>query len=88
MTAHDRPRHRRLAALLPLLLALAFALAACGPEADRERGDGAATGADPDNRDASVEMHGSEEGDDARDVRIYLDTPDKLPAAEAPENEG
>ena len=88
MASGARQRSTRLLVLLPLLIALALALAACGPEDGRERGDGAASGADTDNRDASVEMHGAEEGDDDRDVRMFLNTPRKLPAADAPENEG
>ena len=83
MIAHTRRRHTRLAALLPLLIALVLTLAACGPEDDRERGDGRGSGADPDNRDASVEL----QGDDPRDDRIFVDTPEKLPAVAAPESE-
>ena len=83
MAVHARARPTRLAALLPLLLALALVLAACGPEADRERGDGAASGADTDNRDSSIQLTGNE----PRDDRIFDDTPDKLPAAAEPENE-
>ena len=83
MTALARPRRSRLAALLPLLIALTLALAACGPEDDRERGDGRGSGADPDNRDSSVQLL----GDDDRDDRIFEDTPEKLPEAEAAESE-
>ncbi len=67
-----RTRCRRLLTLLPLLMALGFALAACGPEDARERGDGRGSGADLDNRDQSVEMHGEVE----RDNRIFHRTPD------------
>ena len=70
-----RLRRAPRAALLPLVLLLALALAACGPEDDRERGDGRGSGADPDNRDASVEMHGDEPMDD----RIYYHTPNEQP---------
>lgn len=55
--------------LLCGLVSLTFLLAACAPEANRERGGGA--GADVGNRDESVTMHGDQS---ARD-RIYYQTP-------------
>ena len=61
--------------LLALLAALALGLTACGPEASRAPGSGRSSGADVGNRDDEVEVHGSEEGSDARDVRMYYDTP-------------
>ena len=71
MATTRRGSGRRL--LLPLaLLALALSLAACGPEADRERGGG--EGADIGNHGDEVQLHG---GDPAID-RIYYRTPREL----------
>lgn len=58
---------RRIVAVI--LISLTLLLAACSPEASRERGGG--PGADIGNRGATVELHGSEE---ARE-RIYYQTP-------------
>lgn len=69
--AGSRPRWRRL--LVLLLATLVFGLTACSPEASRIQDGGA--GSDVGNRDENVEMHGSEEGPDARDTRMYNDTP-------------
>ncbi|MDP9366238.1 MAG: hypothetical protein M3Q10_18795 [Chloroflexota bacterium] len=70
-------RPSRLLALVPLLVALTLALAACSPEGARLQGQGAGTGGDPDNwdRDAQVELHGEVE----QDQRIYHETPNRLP---------
>ena len=72
------PRRARGAALIPLLVAVVLALAACGPEGTRERGDGATSGADPGNwdRDRDLELHGEVQQDD----RIYYQTPNRPPA--------
>ena len=74
-TARSPRSLARPAALLPLLLALLLGLAACSPEGSRDFGDGLGSGADPDNRDDDVQLH----GDRARDTRIYYDTPDDRP---------
>ena len=70
------PRRARGAALIPLLVAVVLALAACGPEGARERGEGATSGADPGNWDQDVELHGEAQQDD----RIYYQTPHRPPA--------
>ncbi len=74
MTSARVPGARR-RLLLALLAALAIGLTACGPEASRAPGTGRSSGADVGNRDDNVEMHGAEEGPDARDTRMYYDTP-------------
>ena len=66
----------RLVALIPVLVALAFALTACGPEGDRDRGGGA--GSDPGNRGNGVVIRG--DGEVGQEERIYYDTPIKRPA--------
>ena len=66
----------RLAVLVPFLVALTLGLAACSPEGSRERGSGAGSGADPDNRDPEVELHGDVQQDD----RIYYRTPNRTSA--------
>ena len=65
-------RQRRLGLTLLLGLGLVLGLAACGPEGDRDQGAGAGSGGDPDNRDASVEMHGGREHDE----RIFYEVPE------------
>jgi hypothetical protein len=60
---------RRRLILPAALLALALGLAACGPEADRDRGGG--DGADVGNVDEDVELH----GEDPPVERIYYQTP-------------
>ena len=78
MAALAQPRRRaRGAALVPLMVAVMLALAACGPEGARERGDGATSGADPGNwdRDRDIELQGEVQQDD----RIYFDTPQRPP---------
>ncbi|MDP9471505.1 MAG: hypothetical protein M3Q71_12700 [Chloroflexota bacterium] len=70
-TSASGPRWRKLFVLV--LLTLALGLTACSPEASRIQGGG--RGSDVGNRDANVEMHGAEEGPDARDTRMYNDTP-------------
>ena len=59
--------------LLAVLIGASVVLAACGPEDGRERGDGDGSGADPDNRDDSVQLHGDEPPLD----RIFFDTPEE-----------
>jgi len=56
-------------AFAAVLVLLMLALAGCGPEADRFLGGD--DGADIDNRDAAIEMH----GDDEPEERIYYGTP-------------
>ncbi len=75
MVTRSVPRPARLI-LLPLLVGLALALTACGPEGGRERGGGA--GADNGNRDDTLQLTGNEE----RDERIYRDTPGDGPVTE------
>ncbi len=61
--------------LLPVLLALTLGLGACSPEGARDFGAGRGSGADPDNRNAEVEMLPEENQENG----IYYDTPDDLP---------
>jgi hypothetical protein len=58
------------------LLLLAFALVACGPEANRTDLDGAKSGADVGNWGDPVQMH----SDEGLEESIYYETPDELPA--------
>lgn len=66
---HGKRPYRRL--MLLIALTLAFSLAACSPEADRSRGDGAASGADMSDPDDSVNIV----GDWSRDHRIEYNFP-------------
>jgi hypothetical protein len=69
------PRARgKLLAILALIL-LAFALVACGPEANRVDGDGKKSGADVGNWGDPVQLH----GDDEPATTIFFRTPDEQP---------
>lgn len=74
MGTRIRPARPRAIAVI-VLLTLALLLTACGPEDGRPFGAGKGSGADPDNRKASVELHGNED----RDARIYYETPREAP---------
>jgi hypothetical protein len=63
-------------AIMALVLFLvAFALAACGPEASRVDGDGKKSGADVGNWGDPVQMH----GDKSYTTSVYYRTPDEAP---------
>jgi hypothetical protein len=75
MAASRTRAHAKLVTVFVLVL-LAFALVACGPEANRVDGDGEKSGADVGNWGDPVQLH----GDDTPDESIYYKTPDELPA--------
>ena len=74
ITGAARSRRLRIS-LLTLLVAVLLALGACSPEDDRNFGAGKGSGADPDNYDTGLDLHGDEDRDDS----IYHDTPQEPP---------